>query len=267
MFDSDAIAWLRQCALPFWVDRGLSRTEGAFYERLTMDGVALTSVPRRLLVQARQLYVYSDAYRRGLYGAGLEVAARCFETMISRYWEAGGLPGFAHALDQDGTVADARRESYDHAFALFGLAAYYRANPDQRVLAAVDNVLGFLDTHLSADNLGYHENLERTLPRRQNPHMHLLEAFLALYHATGDDRHLDRADATLDLFRTHFFDRKTGFVLEYFDADWRPLSAREQRVEPGHMMEWAWLLRQYEDLPAVCIIPVKRLVWMTHPAC
>jgi mannose/cellobiose epimerase-like protein (N-acyl-D-glucosamine 2-epimerase family) len=39
-------------------------------------------------------------------------------------------------------------------------------------------------------------------------------------------------------------------LIEYFDADWKPL-ASGNCVEPGHLFEWAWLLRRFEAVSGV----------------
>jgi mannose-6-phosphate isomerase len=79
--------------------------------------------------------------------------------------------------------------------------------------------------------------------------MHLFEALLALYEATGDSAHLQRASALAALFRAKMFDASRGAVLEFFDADWRPMSDTfGQIVEPGHVFEWSWLLTRWRAL-------------------
>jgi D-glycero-D-manno-heptose 1,7-bisphosphate phosphatase len=46
---------------------------------------------------------------------------------------------------------------------------------------------------------------------------------------------------------THFIDRETGTLREYFDADLSPApSDAGDSVEPGHHAEWSWLLHRYE---------------------
>ncbi len=38
-------------------------------------------------------------------------------------------------------------------------------------------------------------------------------------------------------------------IREYFDASWQPLQAEgKNRIEPGHVFEWSWLLRNYARL-------------------
>jgi mannose/cellobiose epimerase-like protein (N-acyl-D-glucosamine 2-epimerase family) len=84
------------------------------------------------------------------------------------------------------------------------------------------------------------------LPRRQNPHMHLLEALLALHEATGEKNWLRRAGALVDLFKRRFVDLETGALIEFFGVDWSVAPGDEGRLrEPGHQFEWVWLLFEY----------------------
>ena len=95
---------------------------------------------------------------------------------------------------------------------------------------------------------GYHEHTTEglmtiPLPRRQNPHMHLVEALLALHATTGDRAWLDRARPVVDLVLDGMIDPETGQLVEFFEADWRPAPGDAGRVrEPGHHYEWVWLL-------------------------
>ena len=86
-------------------------------------------------------------------------------------------------------------------------------------------------------------------PRQQNPHMHLLEAALALLELTAEPRWRDLADRLVALFRRHLFDRETGTLGEFFDEGWRPeAGAAGSHREPGHHLEWVWLLGEYDRL-------------------
>ena len=87
------------------------------------------------------------------------------------------------------------------------------------------------------------------LPRRQNPHMHLLEALLALHVATGEKNWLRRAGAMVDLFKRRFSDPQTGALIEFFSADWlQAIGSPGNLREPGHQFEWVWLLYEYYRL-------------------
>src|SRR5258706_168322 len=86
--------------------------------------------------------------------------------------------------------------------------------------------------------------------RRQNPHMHLFEAALAIAGtrwAVADD--LPRAERVAQWLADHFFDRARGALPELFDADWVPQATDGAfDVEPGHHFEWAWLLGELAEL-------------------
>jgi mannose-6-phosphate isomerase len=85
--------------------------------------------------------------------------------------------------------------------------------------------------------------------KRQNPHMHLLEAFLALYDATHDAAILERADAIVELLQSRFCCNEAGVLHEYFSDDWGMAGPERSRVwEPGHHYEWCWLLHAHAQL-------------------
>lgn len=246
MDDEQIKAWLREYALPLWDRQGRDIENGGVFERLSFERSAIASVPRRLLVHARQLYVYSDAHRRGLYSTSLEVSQSCFNALVDHFWMADGEFGFVHSVDASGDISNPSRDAYDHAFALFGLGHFFRATGDDRAIELIHQTMSFVDGVLTAPNGSLYENLDHDLPRRQNPHMHMFEAMLALYEITGDAEYITRADALFDLFEKYFFDGDRGWLLEYFKEDWTPVSVEDQRLEPGHFMEWVWLIRLYE---------------------
>ncbi|MHA7871505.1 MAG: AGE family epimerase/isomerase, partial [Hyphococcus sp.] len=68
----------------------------------------------------------------------------------------------------------------------------------------------------------------------------------ALFEATNDVRYLDHATSVYALFDKFFFDKERFVVREFFDNALAPAqSAEHDIIEPGHMMEWAWLINTY----------------------
>src|SRR5262245_18465428 len=244
--------WMRNDALPFWGTAGVDLARGGFHERLDLDGRPLAQIPKRLMVQGRQLYVYCHAGLLGWYPDARALADRCVEYMIASFYRPDGKVGFAHALAPDGSIADPTRDLYGHAFALFGLAWYHRFTGDPEVLKIADATLGSLDQELASEHGGYLDAWpHRDAIRRQNPHMHLFEALLALHQATGDAKYIARAAELFGLFSTRFFAPASGTLTEYLTEDLRPLpDARGQVTEPGHHYEWVWLLRAFAQASA-----------------
>src|SRR6516225_7753625 len=78
-------AWLTEQALPFWAAAGFDREHGRFEEKLDLSGRPIRDVPARLMVQARQIYVYGLAARRGWYGDAASLLQQAFASMVRDY--------------------------------------------------------------------------------------------------------------------------------------------------------------------------------------
>ena len=242
--------WVLDQALPLWGGIGFDSARGAFVERLTFEGAPLLSAPRRAMVQGRQIYVFSHAAMLGWWPEGNTIALEAAHRLIDRYHGADGAPGWVFAVHPDGAICDPKRDFYAHAFALFGLAWAYKLAPEPRFLSTALATLGVLDQHFAAPTGGYHSVLPADAGRReQNPHMHLFEAMLAWYEATGRAIFLARAGEIYDMMAGRFFQPETGILAEYFDGSWNPRAGLSGRIcEPGHHFEWSWLLRRYARL-------------------
>jgi mannose/cellobiose epimerase-like protein (N-acyl-D-glucosamine 2-epimerase family) len=156
--------------------------------------------------------------------------------------------GWVHTVARDGTPVDDRRDLYDHAFIILAGATAYRITGSEMALQVADDAIAFIDAELKDHKHGgWFEGLPATLPRRANPHMHLLEAMLAYHEATRCSAALARAAECVRLFETRFFDPATDVMAEKFTDDWRPQTGNvELRFEPGHHYEWATLLLDFE---------------------
>lgn len=242
------VRWLTADSLPFWFGAGWDERRGGFHERFRFDRTPDHDAIRRVRVQWRQIYVLAHASLLGWHD-GLKLALKCLEHVIQRGWGRDGRPGFVHLLNPDGSVADARRDTYDHAFAVLALAWLARASGDAQVRALLDLVLGFIEQNLT-DEAGFLlEGLPPELPRRQNPHMHMFEAMLALVETLQHPEGMMNAARYRRMLDKAFIDRDTNFLVEHFDDRFQPLKVDGvAAVEPGHMVEWVWLIRKYERL-------------------
>jgi mannose/cellobiose epimerase-like protein (N-acyl-D-glucosamine 2-epimerase family) len=237
--------WLSQEALPLWSGAGVDPA-GGFVERLTLTGSPDYTAPKRVRVQARQIYVFSHCAVLGLWPNGRELALRGFEFLRRSAWVGGEGGGWACIVDRHGKPLDARHDTYDHAFVLLALAWLYRATADEAVLETLRRTLGAIDRMKDRRGLGYLEPTRIGAPRWQNPHMHLLEAFLSAHKSTGDKTCLDRARDIADLFERHLFDPKICAMREYFTQSWQPAPGEAGTIiEPGHQFEWVWLLNEF----------------------
>ena len=238
--------WCKNAALPFWAIAARD-TAGGFYEQLFPDGTPDAGHTRRVRVQARVAYVYAHAAKLGWHDEAKTASDHAWSYMTHKGF-AGGMRGCSHLLNADGTLVDGTRDTYAQAFLLLAGAWRYAAFDDKAALNIANDTLQFLNTEIRAINGGWREGLPASLPRRQNPHMHLFEAFLALHQLTDRQIYLDHAHSIFDLFESYFFSPESGDIIEFFNEDWSRAPNNGGPVEPGHMMEWCWLLRGYERL-------------------
>jgi mannose/cellobiose epimerase-like protein (N-acyl-D-glucosamine 2-epimerase family) len=244
-------SWMFDQALPFWAAHGLDREHGGYVEQLTLDGRDAAIDFKRTRVACRQVYVFSHAATMG-WSAGAMLAEPGVAYLIDRAWQ-GPDKGFAKLTTRDGHVLDATPDLYDLAFVLFAFSWRHRALKDQLSLGWMHRTLDFIEQHMRhPGGLGFWHQLPPEGFRLQNPHMHLTEACLAAFEATGDQRFADHAKALVQLFRTKFFDAASGTLAEYFNDDWSRASGDRGRLtEPGHQLEWAWILNSARKLLGV----------------
>ncbi len=238
-------SWLVETALPHWLARGTDHAAGGFHEHLHPGAYHCTADFRRLRVAARQTYVCARAHGAGVRGADEGVALGV--DFLARH---AALPGggYASRFGLNHAPTDLTLDLYDHAFVLLALAGAAAVMPAAPLRARALDLVRFIDTAFSHPLGGWQESVPRCLPRRQNPHMHLLEALLAAHEAFGDTVFLAHAGTIIELFEQRLFDTASGTLPEFFDDALRPLVEGNKAgflVEPGHHCEWVWLLHWY----------------------
>ena len=238
--------------VPFWASTGFDAAAGRFHEQLTLQGLPDQSVPRRCMVQARQVFSLCTADRLNGGRRHSAVMDRGVDSLAEGYPIDAGRRGCVYSIDGAGTVVDGTRDVYAHAFVVLALSNAYRTVGDRSLIDRVDQLLAFLDEALGDPVPGSyrsHDRADADALRSQNPHMHLLEALLSAEEAFGSGRYVERAEQIVTLFQQRMFNHELGVIPESFDDTWNPLGPSEHTVwEPGHQFEWAWLLDWYSRL-------------------
>ncbi|MGH6763036.1 MAG: AGE family epimerase/isomerase [Phyllobacterium sp.] len=237
--------WLFKESLPLWSTAGVDERHGGFHEALSFDAVPLAK-PKRTRTMARQIYSFAMAKRLGWDGLADDLIDHGIRFLNEKGRTVKG--GWVRTLNVDGSVHDPVEDTYDQAFVLLAMAHAHRAG-HKDAMALGTETFAFIDQHLSEGHGGgFFEAPEDRSIRRSNPHMHLLEAFLAWHDVTGKREYLDRAARIVDLFRKHLFDRESWTLGENFDMNWAPLAGEKGQItEPGHHFEWVWLLSKFDE--------------------
>ncbi|WFU12375.1 AGE family epimerase/isomerase (plasmid) [Rhizobium sp. CB3090] len=237
--------------LPAWLKLAFDDDACQFVEALALDGSRTGSTVVRTRTSARQIYVFAHAYcQNAAPREALDKAQIAFDSLRSTCWMPGERSGFVRSFDRKASrVVDPEIDLYDQSCVLLALAWLFKATGNNLYKSVADETLSAIDKTLAADFGGWAETASGNLPRRQNPHMHFFEACLALWETDGSYRYIARAHDIFALFQTQFYDRKFGLLREFFGPAWEiSKEYGSDRIEPGHMAEWVWLIRRYEKL-------------------
>ena len=71
-------------SLPLWSGEGWDPGAGGFVERLDIEGRADRAEPRRVRVQARQIYSFAKVAQIGWYPEGREIAIRGLDYLLAK---------------------------------------------------------------------------------------------------------------------------------------------------------------------------------------
>ena len=250
--------YLFQKLLPIGRDFGWDATRGGFHERLDDRCRPISLGYKRLVVQARQIFTFTHAVAMGVDDHFSEVARWGFDHLRKTYWDSAN-GGWFFSVSEEGEPLDRRKDLYGTAFVLFAAAHYARVFG--RGWEVVEQTLSALEDLRAPDGRGYAEGRDASGAlsldvRRQNPHMHLLEALLAAEVTAARDPLANptlpelqsRSDEIVKLLATVFFDLQTHTLTEFFTDDWQRHPQQGHIIEPGHHFEWCWLLYEYSRL-------------------
>jgi len=179
--------------------------------------------------------------------------------------------GYVWSLDDDG-VKDDSKQAYGHAFVMLAASSAKLAGHPlaDRMLADVTEVINrrFWDDKRGAVREEFGNDWsEISTYRGQNSNMHLTEALMAAYEATGNKDYLNKAERIASLIIGQHAAALDYRVAEHFDENWVLDKAylgsemfRPAGTTPGHWLEWARLLIQ------LWILGDKRISWLTDAA-
>ncbi|WP_346898007.1 AGE family epimerase/isomerase [uncultured Roseibium sp.] len=239
-------SWLVDSAFPKWHADGYDSESGAFFETIDIATGKATDTPIRTRVPARQIYCFSQAGQLGWNGPCREIVSHGLNWYLKHCRNAD--TSFAAVVATDGTQVDSGFDLYNQAFALLAFAHAGHFLPERRtdLFADAAGLLSLMRETYRHPVAGFREANPDRLPLRSNPHMHLLEAALALEEMDAGSIWRDLADEIVHLAMDKFIDPVSGGLREFFNFDWSPFDGEPGRVmEPGHQFEWSWLLARW----------------------
>ena len=239
--------------LPFWARYAVDRENGGFYGKIDCDLKIDAQAPRSAVINARILWTYAAACRL-IDPKYRDMADRAWNYIADKFWdpEYGGI---YWTVDYLGRAISDRKQIYAQAFAIYGMAEYFRATGNADSLQRARQLYGFIEQHsydpvckgyieARARNWGALEDMrlsEKDLnsPKSMNTHLHILEAYTNLLRVWRDPGLLARQTELLEVTMDRIVDERTAHFRMFFDNQWNSLT---DHISYGHDIEGSWLM-------------------------
>lgn len=243
----------------WWLVHGVDRDYGGFWGEVACDNTPNRKADKCIVLNARILWFFSAVANFSGGEDYATAAQRAFDYLLDCFVdrEHGGV---FWMVDAQGGLVDGRKHSYAQAFTIYALSAYYEFCGDAQALELALELFDLLEIHAKdPDNGGFFEaysqdwdpladirlsEKEDNSPKTMNTHLHILEAYTALFQAAeGHAPQALQVEAALlevlGLFCERFVDLQTGHVRMFLTEDWQDCS---NAYSFGHDIEASWLI-------------------------
>lgn len=245
----------------WWAENMIDEEKGGFLGELSNDNEAKASAPKCIVLNSRILWFFSEyAHFTGL-EIYKELATRSY-LYLMKHFDDKRQGGVYWMVDHTGKVIDDKKQTYAIAFSIYGLSAYYKLTGDQEAISKAQGYFELIEKY-ARDQIqgGYIEALtndwqsmedvrlsakDDNLPKSQNTHLHVLEAYTTLHAVSPSERTAEALAYVIDLFETKIIDLKVNHLRLFMEMDW---TDRSTLWSYGHDIECSWLM--FEALEAL----------------
>jgi mannobiose 2-epimerase len=243
---SNRLAVLAARTSTFWFEHGPDPLLGGFHGTLDRQGNPIAPDDKGLIQQTRHLWMLSTWLERRGATPALSALARQQYAFVRDSFVDAADGAFVYKVSRDGSrVVDVRKQMFAESYAIYALSTYGRVLGEPEATSLALARFASIDgSRHDAQNGGYDQRsdpgtLSAGAAKDANTHLHLMEAFTALYEATADARVGQRLSELVDLFAQRLR-QPDGYVHAEFSLTWAPVGT--PRISYGHDLETAWLL-------------------------
>jgi len=236
---------LTENILPFWVKYSPDPS-GGFYGILNFDGTPKENAIKGGILNARIVWTFSAAYRMLKDEQYLTLANRAQRYFLDHFIDPE-YGGSYYTLNVDGTPLDMQKNTYQNAFAIYGLSEHYRATDNRESLDAAIAIYRKMADHVyDPVNGGFIESFDRQWqmievesPKTMNTNLHVLEALTNLYRVWRDDGLKKHLEEEIYVMTHKVLNQETWHEQLFLTMDW----VNQQDIDSyGHDIEFSWLL-------------------------
>ncbi|MEQ8780320.1 MAG: AGE family epimerase/isomerase [Roseibium album] len=250
---------------------------GGYINQMLDDGTVFDPATKHLVGTCRFVYNYALASKVLEREDFRQVAAHGVAFLLNHHRQPDG--GYAWVLNRH-DISDGTYHCYGHAFVLLAAAGAKKAGAEgaDELLADIWELLEtrFWDAKakLYVDEISAGDWTAVDPYRGQNANMHMCEAMLSAFEATGDMRYLDRAELLSERICVELAAGADGLIWEHYKSDWShdwnyniddPKNLfRPYGYLPGHFVEWSKLLLILNrQRPSKWLIPKAEFLFKT----
>ena len=243
--------------IPFW-NKLRDDTHGGFYGYVGSDLSVDEYADKGVILNSRILWFYSASYRLLKEPGLLDMAAHGFRFLADCCYdkEYGGV---YWSMKYDGTPSDDTKHTYNQAFAIYALTAYYNASGDcdalelaYKLFELIEDVCrdegGYLEAFLRDFAPDSNEKLSENgvmAERTMNTLLHVLEAYTELYRVDGEKKVEQAIRRILAQFMDDIYNPEQGILDVFFDREFNSIIDLESY---GHDIEASWLIDRACDV-------------------
>ncbi len=237
--------------LPYW-KKLMDQENGGFYGFVDFDLKIYKDAEKGVILNSRILWFFSNAYLMKKDEELLIYAKHAYEFMLNKCMDRknGGLYWM---LSYDGSVKEDMKHTYNQAFAIYALSAYYEAFKVQEALNYAMELFHKVEDTCT-DEYGYleaftidwkpicNEKLSENgliADKTMNTLLHLLEAYTQLFKVTNSLSVRAKLIKILMLFQTKVFNPDKKRLEVFFDKNMNSITDLHSY---GHDIEASWLL-------------------------
>ena len=236
--------------LPFW-EKLKDEEHGGFYGYMDNHLILNREADKGCILNSRILWTFSTAARlmnSAEYRGYADHAMAFFRRFLDP--DHGGV---YWSVTYDGRPADTTKHTYCQAFAIYGLAAYYRLTGKQEALDEAVKLFRIVESRCK-DEFGYLEALKADFSpesneklsengimasRTMNTLLHVVEAYTELYRVWPDSQVMVAAVEGLNQFLEKIYNPEKRRMEVFFDDSFRSILDMQSY---GHDIEGSWLI-------------------------
>ena len=250
MINAEIRSHLEQKILPFWKAMKDDRF-GGYYGGMDNNLILNRTADKGCILNSRILWTFSTAAAELESEELRQYADHAMD--FFRKFEDPVHGGVYWSVTYDGQPADTTKHTYCQAFAIYGLAAYYRLTGKREALDKAMDLFRIIESRCR-DEAGYLEALKADFSpesneklsengimasRTMNTLLHVVEAYTELHRASPDGQVMVAAVEGLNQVLDQIYNPAKRRMEVFFDEDFRPILDMQSY---GHDIEGSWLI-------------------------